>query len=89
MKKWTIIYSSDFIKDFAILDRPIQIMVRTWIRKHLEEVEDPRLFGKPLTGSLKGLWRYRIGDYRLIVDIKDNVLTIRFVSIGHRSNIYK
>ena len=64
-------------------------MVRTWIRKHLEEVDEPRVFGKPLTGTLKGLWRYRIGDYRLLVEIRDTVLIIRFVSIGHRKDIYK
>ena len=86
---WTIIYSDSFIKDFNTLDRAIQIMVRSWIRKHLEEVNDPRLYGKPLTGNLKGFWRYRVGDYLIIAEINDYVITIRFVSIGHRKNIYK
>lgn len=89
MKKWIIIYSDDFIKDFAKLDRPIQLMVRAWIQKHLIEIDDPRLFGKPLAGNLKGLWRYRIGDYRLLVEISNGVLTILFISIGHRKDIYK
>ena len=87
--KWTIKYSDSFIKEFGTLDRTIQLMVRNWIRKHLQETIDPRIYGKPLTGNLKGLWRYRIGDYRLLVEIQDSVLIIRFVSIGHRKEIYK
>ena len=89
MKKWTVIYSVGFTKDFAKLDRAVQVMVRTWIGRHLLLVEDPRIFGKPLTGNLKGLWRYRIGNYRIICEINDYTLIIRFISIGHRREIYK
>jgi len=89
MKKWTVIYSDGFTKDFAKLDRAVQVMVRTWIGRHILLVEDPRLFGKPLTGNLKGLWRYRIGNYRIICEINDYTLIIRFISIGHRREIYK
>ncbi|EGF75734.1 toxin-antitoxin system, toxin component, RelE family, partial [Cutibacterium acnes HL099PA1] len=45
--------------------------------------------GKPLTGDLSGLWRYRIGDYRLICTLNDNRLTILALSIGHRRDIYR
>ncbi len=48
-----------------------------------------RLHGKPLTGTKKGLWRYRIGDYRLIAHIKDHELIILCINIGHRREIYK
>ena len=47
------------------------------------------LHGKALSGNLKGLWRYRIGDYRLIADIQDNELVIVAIDIGHRREIYR
>ena len=51
--------------------------------------ENPRLWGKSLTGSLNEKWRYRVGDYRILCVIKDHIVTIEVVSIGHRKDIYK
>ena len=51
-------------------------------------LENPRNRGKPLTGPLKGHWRYRVGDYRIICDIQDDKLVIIAVDLGHRSEIY-
>jgi mRNA interferase RelE/StbE len=50
---------------------------------------NPRLTGKALQGDLKGLWRYRVGDYRLIAQIKDAELLILVIELGHRKGIYK
>jgi mRNA interferase RelE/StbE len=58
---------------------------------YLEEVaglEDPRTRGKGLSSNLAGLWRYRVGDYRLICEIKDEILTVEVVRIGHRREVY-
>lgn len=54
----------------------------------LETLEDPRARGKALTGTLRGLWRYRVGDYRIVCDLIDNRLIILVIDIGHRSTIY-
>ena len=61
------------------------------ILDYLEEIlDDPFSSGKALSGSqLKGLWRYRVGEYRLICDIRKNQLIITVVKIGHRSSVYK
>jgi mRNA interferase RelE/StbE len=50
---------------------------------------DPRSLGKPLTGEKQGLFRYRVGDYRLICELKDQVLTILVLEVGHRREIYR
>ena len=89
MSKWTISYSDFYRKKFSSLDHSIQLMIRAWIEKHLINVDDPKAFGKPLSGNLKGLWRYRVGSYRLIVKIDENQLVIVAVNIGHRSNVYQ
>ena len=87
--KWNVNFSREASKSFLKLDKPIQILISSWIYSHLLKTDDPRLYGKPLTGILKGLWRYRIGDYRLICEIHDNILTIEIISLGHRKNVYK
>ena len=89
MKEWTIKFSKKGFKDLSELDKSVQQLIRAWIRKHLVNTDDPRLLGKPLTGNLKGLWRYRVGDYRLVCEIHDTVLTIMFIRVGHRKDIYK
>ena len=50
--------------------------------------ENPRIKGKALTSDLKGLWRYRVGDYRILADIQDDKIVILILDIGHRSKIY-
>lgn len=76
-------------KELKKLDKYTQKMILVWLDRHLEGCEDPRLFGKALTGDKKGYWRYRIGDYRIITKIKDDRLIIMVINIGHRKEIYK
>ncbi|MBF0260191.1 MAG: type II toxin-antitoxin system RelE/ParE family toxin [Desulfamplus sp.] len=52
-------------------------------------MEDPRRFGEALRFDLSGLWKYRVGDYRLICDIQDNTVTVLVLRVGHRREIYK
>ena len=54
----------------------------------IETLENPRSRGKALVGNLAGLWRYRVGDYRLICHINDDELVILCLEIAHRSKVY-
>ena len=49
---------------------------------------DPRCRGKALTGSLAGLWRYRVGDYGIVCDIHDSRLIVLVIDIGNRDHVY-
>ena len=89
MKHYRLIYSRDFQKIFSKLDVSVQKLVASYIRHNLEDAEDPRLHGKALTGDKKGLWRYRIGSYRLIVEIQDEKLIVLVLTFGHRKDIYE
>ena len=82
-------FTDDFEKQFRRLDRSVQVMIRKWITKHLEGDSDPRDSGRPLSSNLEGYWRYRIGDYRLLAEIKDNELIIIAIAISHRSRVYR
>ena len=81
--------SEQFKKEFRKLDKHTQKIIRAWIIKNLEDCENPRWQGKSLKGNKIGLWRYRIGDYRLVVEIHDKELVILALSVGHRREVYR
>ena len=75
-------------KKILKFDKNTRKLLYDYRSKNLKNTENPRLHGKALTGNLKGLWRYRIMDYRLIVDIQDEQLIIVAVDFNHRRKIY-
>lgn len=76
------------LKDLKKLDKQTAALILGWIRKNLEGCENPRHHGKGLTANRNGQWRYRVGDYRLLAEIKDNVVTILILNVGHRRDVY-
>lgn len=87
MTRWQLETSAQFDKAARKLDRQVLRRIKTYLDE-VCELEDPRSRGKGLTGDLAGYWRYRIGDYRVIVEIRDSVLAIVAIGLGHRSEIY-
>lgn len=83
-----IAYTDVFLKSFDKLDRSTQERIYNWIENNLTSCKDPRLTGKSLQYKLKGLWRYRIGDYRIICEIQDKQMIILLLDVGHRRKIY-
>ena len=75
-------------KELKKLDSHISLRITDWIRKNLEGCENPRQFGKALTGNHIGEWSYRVGDYRIIAEIRDNKILILVTTVGHRREIY-
>lgn len=53
------------------------------------ELANPRSTGKALTGPLGGLWRYRVGDCRVVCEIQDGALRVLVVRVGNRREIYR
>ena len=82
-------YSKAALKQLKKMDRFDARLITSWIGRNLEGCEDPRAHGKGLTANRSGEWRYRVGDYRILCVIEDEVLVIEVFSIGHRSNVYK
>ena len=74
-------------KEFLKLDKPVQKQIKKFIEK-IQALKDPRTRGKSLVGNLIGLWRYRVGDYRILCRIIDDELVIMVVEIGQRKGIY-
>ncbi len=57
--------------------------------KEIERLDNPRVRGKALVENLKGFWRYRVGDWRVICDIVDEEIIIHVIEVGHRREVYK
>ena len=87
--KYKVEFTQRALKDLKKLDRPTAALILGWIRKNLENCENPRLHGKGLTANRSGQWRYRVGDYRLLAEISDNTITILILNVGHRREIYE
>ena len=85
---WTVEVSDFAEKQLRNLDQPIQKRLIDWLEDRLEGCKNPRHFGEPLRGELAGLWRYRIGAYRVICEIQDQRLVVLALAVGHRREIY-
>ena len=89
MKHYKIETTRTFDKEFKKLNTNIQKIILKFIKENLDKTENPYKKGKPLKGNFAGIWRYRILDYRLLVDIKEDKLIIKALRIAHRNKIYK
>jgi mRNA interferase RelE/StbE len=86
---WTVNYSKRAIKALAKIDSNNRKRILNFIDNILPHLDNPKQQGKQLTGQFRGLWRYRVGDYRLICNIQDDEVIILVLDIGHRKKIYK
>ena len=87
---WKIEFSRTATKQLKNLGNPAAKNILQWLEQHILSGANPRLWGKQLKGTALGdMWRYRVGNYRILCLIKDNIVTIEVVSIGHRKEIYR
>lgn len=87
---WRIELDAAAVKELAQLDKPIAQRITAFLRECLAVLDDPRSIGEALKGARLGnLWKYRVGDYRLIAAIEDRALTILVVRIGNRRHVYR
>lgn len=85
---WLIRFDKGLERVLAKLDLQIAKRITSKLRE-IANLDDPRSVGKPLVGHLAGLWRYRVGDYRIICYIDDGELVILVVDVDHRSEVYR
>ena len=86
--KYILELTERYEKQFAKLDRSSQIIISKWLVKNIDGTSDPRSKGKALKGEKLGPWRYRVGNYRVIVQIQDEKLIVLALEVGHRRDIY-
>lgn len=86
---WTLRISETAKRQLKKLDRSTAQALLRYLNRLVLETEDPRQRGKGLRANLTGLWRYRVGDYRLICDIQDGELMVLVLQVVHRSQAYR
>ena len=84
---WKIEMTGEAEKELARIDKPAAKRIVRYLRERVSV--DPRSLGKSLRGDLSGLWRYRIGDYRVICELYDEKVSVLVVRIGHRKDVYR
>jgi len=85
---WTIKYTDTAKNLLRKLDKQTARRIVDYIDERIAVLDDPRTARKVLTGTLGGLWRYRVGDIRIICEIQDNVMCVLVLRIGHRGKRY-
>ena len=85
---YKVVYTTTAAKQFKKMDRSIAAFILSFIEDKLVDCENPRAYGKAFQGNLSEIWRYRVGDYRILAKIEDQLLIITVVEVGHRKSIY-
>lgn len=83
---YSILFTDRSRKQFSKLNKDIQQRIIYYLESRISI--NPHDFGKSLVGEKKGLWRYRVDDYRIICNISNNESLILVIDVGHRREIY-
>ena len=89
VKKYSVVVSPKAEKKMDKLDATVRRKIAQWIKDNLVDCENPRLYGAPLHNVLKEYWRYRVGDWRIVAEIKDTEVIILIVKIDKREDVYR
>jgi mRNA interferase RelE/StbE len=88
MQTWKLLTSTTFDKQLDKMDRSSRSKIVAYLENRVLTRDNPKTLAKPLMGDFAGLWRFRVGDFRVIADIQDDTLIIIALEIGHRREIY-
>jgi len=86
---WRVEFGRAADRDLRKLGAEAERTIARYLRERIATAADPRRFGHALTGDRKGLWRYRVGDYRIVAAIEDDRFVVLVVTIGHRREVYR
>ena len=86
---WTIEYTKTAATQLRKLDRQAARRILDYLDGKIAPLENPRTRGKALSGPLGELWRYRVGDYRVLCEIQDSFMRILVITADHRRQVYK
>jgi mRNA interferase RelE/StbE len=86
---WTYSFDERAFKELRKLGTQAQRDIISYLDERISSEADPRRFGKGLKADLAGLWRYRVGDYRILCQIRDRELLVLVVAVGHRRDVYE
>lgn len=80
-------WSERSVRRLDRLDREVARAIVRYMAERVQTAESPRSLGRPLRGE--GIWRYRVGDYRVLCQIRDDVMIVLVIEVGHRRDVYR
>lgn len=86
---WTVEFDPRALNELEKLDRIAQKRIVRFLEERIPSRANPRDLGKALSGDKAGLWRYRVGDYRVICHIEDQTEAVLVLRIAHRREAYR
>lgn len=89
MSSWVVSFDERAARELRKLDKQTQTLILRYLHERIEGKSDPRRFGKALRYEKAGLWRYRVADYRIICEIRDDELIVLVIAVGHRREVYE
>jgi mRNA interferase RelE/StbE len=84
---WRVKFDIAAAKELKKLGTAEQRRILKFLRKRIAGSDDPRRLGTALNGEFAGLWRDRIGDYRLLAKIEDGRFGVLIVRVGQHREI--
>jgi mRNA interferase RelE/StbE len=85
---WKVEFEKEAYKELKKLDRQQAKRILNYFFERIAGNEDPQRFGEALKHNFSGLWKYRIGDYRVICSIESETMIVLVIRIGHRKGVY-
>lgn len=85
---WTLSFDSAAVRELKRLDRKTSERILRYLEERVLTASGPREYGKALKGKLSELWRYRVGDYRVLCELRDAELVVLVVRVAHRREVY-
>ena len=87
---WSIKFDRQAERELDRLDPQIARRINSFLFERIASLENPRSIGEALKGNELGdLWKYRVGDYRIIANIEDKLILILVLRIGNRREVYR
>jgi len=86
---WRVEYSDLAAANILRLNKPERERILKFFRERVPNHPDPKQLAETLSGPLRGLWRFRVGNYRAICDIQEGKLVVLVLEVGHRGDVYR
>lgn len=89
MARWILQFTVGARKELRKLTASNRQRVLKYLTQRVVTRPNPRSLGAALGGNRSGYWRYRVGDYRIIAELRENILTVLVVEVGNRRDVYR
>ena len=87
---WRVELAKSAVAELDKLDPQVARRILLFLHQRIVNLDNPRVIGEPLKGAKLGeLWKYRVGDWRVICAIQDRAIVVQVLRIGNRRDVYR